>query len=139
MATEFTPIASFSGGLLIGIAAVLLMAAMGRIMGVSGIVAGLLPPKPEADWRWRAAFVLGLVLGPVLVAVVGGAWPEVHIAASLPVVVPGGFLVGLGVVVGYGCTSGHGVCGLSRFSPRSAVATATFMGVAAVVVYLMRH
>lgn len=135
---NFTPISALAGGALIGVAAVILMLFSGRIAGIAGIVGGLF----GSDWRemgWRLAFVLGLVAGPYLVMLAGGAIPDVDIAASLPVVVAGGVLVGFGTRLGNGCTSGHGVCGLARFSPRSAVATVTFMAVAALVVFLVRH
>jgi uncharacterized membrane protein YedE/YeeE len=135
---NFTPISALAGGALIGAAAVILMLFSGRIAGIAGIVGGLFGSEGR-DWSWRLAFVMGLVAGPYLVMLAGGAVPNVDIAASLPVVVAGGVLVGFGTRLGNGCTSGHGVCGLARFSPRSAVATVTFMAVAALVVFLVRH
>lgn len=135
---NFTPISAMIGGALIGAAAVILMLFSGRIAGIAGIVGGLFGAKVH-DWGWRLAFVLGLVAGPYLVMLAGGTIPDVDIAASPAVIVAGGLLVGFGTRLGNGCTSGHGVCGLARFSPRSAVATVTFMAVAAVVVFIVRH
>ncbi|WP_372006301.1 YeeE/YedE family protein [Tistrella mobilis] len=129
------------GGVLIGAAAVWLMAAQGRIMGVSGILAGLLPPKPAGggDRGWRIAFALGLIGGPLIVQAVTGASAIGAPVVSLPLLVVAGLLVGFGTVIGSGCTSGHGVCGLSRLSPRSLVATATFMVTGALTVLVVRH
>ncbi|WP_372070784.1 YeeE/YedE family protein [Tistrella mobilis] len=129
------------GGVLIGAAAVWLMAAQGRIMGVSGILAGLLPPKPAAgdDRGWRITFALGLIGGPLIVQAVTGAPATGAPVVSLPLLVVAGLLVGFGTVIGSGCTSGHGVCGLSRLSPRSLVATGTFMATGALTVLVMRH
>lgn len=138
---NFTPISAMIGGALIGAAAVILMLFSGRIAGIAGIVGGLFGSNGR-DWGdrgWRLAFVLGLVAGPYLVMLAGGTIPDVDIAASPAVIVAGGALVGFGTRLGNGCTSGHGVCGLARFSPRSAVATVTFMAVAAVVVFIVRH
>ena len=129
---------ALAGGGLIGAAAVLLMALQGRIAGVSGIVGGLLPPAPAQDRSWRVAFVLGLVLGPVLVGSIAGrpaiGAPAVGIGGALVA----GACVGVGTALGSGCTSGHGVCGLARLSPRSLAATLTFMASAAAVVLLLR-
>lgn len=132
-------LAGLAGGVLIGAAAVLLMALLGRIAGVSGIVGGLLPPRPAADFGWRLAFVIGLVAGPLFYTMLSGR-PGVGLpVADLPVLVLAGLLVGAGTTVGSGCTSGHGVCGLARLSPRSLVATLTFMATAGVTVFLVRH
>src|SRR6185312_11248887 len=109
------------GGALIGLAAVLLMAFSGRIAGISGIIGGLLPPKPAEDRTWRLAFLLGLVLAPVILRVLTGSDGIGTPTVGLPVLIGAGLLVGAGTALGSGCTSGHGICGLARFSPRSAV------------------
>jgi hypothetical protein len=139
VSTSFTPLASAIGGALIGLSAVLLMAFSGRIAGVSGIAARLFPPYVDREFAGRLAFVAGLVAAPLLVRLVTGSWPSQTIAAGAPVLVLAGLLVGFGSVWGNGCTSGHGVCGLSRLSIRSLVATATFMATAIVTVFLVRH
>lgn len=139
MATEFTPYASLAGGMLIGLAAVIYMAANGRIAGISGIVAGLLPPVDTASFGMRIAFVAGLVAAPVLYTVTTGTAVVQQVSANLPLMAVAGVLVGFGSVLGSGCTSGHGVCGIARLSPRSLVATATFMITAAAVVFVVRH
>lgn len=136
--TEFTPWASLGGGVLIGLSAVLVLLFFGRVAGISGITVGAVPGR-RADWPWRLAFLVGLVLAPVLVSFASGA----KIVQSVPTFLPGmalaGLLVGAGSVLGSGCTSGHGVCGLARLSPRSLVAVITFMTSAAVTVFLLRH
>lgn len=127
------------GGGLIGVASVALMAMSGRIAGVSGIVAGLLPPKPADDRTWRIAFILGLVLAPTVLALTTG---DNHIGPPVigpALLVVSGLIVGVGVTVGSGCTSGHGICGVSRLSPRSVLATATFVGTAMITVFIVRH
>jgi uncharacterized membrane protein YedE/YeeE len=139
VATPFTPIASLLGGALIGLSAVLLMWATGRIAGVSGIASRLFPPYEDREFAGRLAFVAGLVVAPVLVRVVTGSLPAQTIAAGTPALVVAGLLTGFGAVWGYGCTSGHGVCGLSRLSVRSLVATVTFMATGAATVFMMRH
>jgi uncharacterized membrane protein YedE/YeeE len=139
MSEAFSPFPALAGGALIGLAAVLLMAAVGRIAGISGIVARLLPPYADDGFAGRAAFVLGLVAAPILAGLAGAEFAAPAIAANLPVLVLAGLLVGFGTVWGNGCTSGHGVCGLSRLSVRSLVATATFMAAAMATVYLVRH
>lgn len=139
IATTFTPLASLGGGVLIGFAAVLLMALAGRVMGATGIVSGLLPPIVPGDVAWRAAFVAGMVSGPLAVKLATGTLPEISVPVSLPMLALGGFIVGLGVTFGSGCTSGHGVCGMARLSPRSIVATVTFMLTAGVTVFVLRH
>ena len=126
------------GGLMIGFAAVLLMAANGQILGVSGIVNRLLPPVAP-DWHWRALFVLGVVLSPLVALAVTGALPTATITNNPIVLLIAGLLVGVGTVAGSGCTSGHGVCGLPRLSERSVVATAVFMFSAAITVFVVRH
>jgi len=138
-ATAFTPIASAAGGALIGLAAVLLLALKGRIAGVSGIAMRLLPPYEDKEFAGRFAFVAGLIAAPILMWLASGRWPEQTIAAGVPVLVAAGLLVGFGSVWGSGCTSGHGVCGLSRLSVRSLVATLTFMATGILTVFVMRH
>lgn len=138
MPTDFTPIASFAGGVLIGLSAVLLMALQGRIAGVSGIAAGLLPPW-SGPAGWRIAFLAGLVGA----AAVAGWVLRIEITQTVTTdgstLVVGGLLVGVGTVLGSGCTSGHGVCGLARFSVRSLAAVATFMATAGLTVFAVRH
>lgn len=139
IATLFTPMASLLGGALIGLAAVLLMWATGRIAGVSGIAARLFPPYEDREFAGRLAFVAGLVAAPILVRIAGGSLPAQTIAAGTPVLIVAGLLTGFGAVWGSGCTSGHGVCGLSRLSLRSLVATITFMAAGIATVFVMRH
>ena len=124
--TEFTPLASLAGGMLIGLAAVWLMAANGRIAGVSGILGRLLPPDGDGTAPERLAFVAGLIVAPVLYAAAGGTIVQT-ISGNMPLLALAGLLVGFGSTMGSGCTSGHGVCGMSRLSQRSLVAVATFM------------
>ena len=137
--TEFTPIMSLLGGILIGASAVLLMLTNGRIAGVSGIVSGLLPPIGQDSILFRVSFVLGLILSPILYQLVVDSPIQQTISATIPILTAGGLLVGFGSVVGSGCTSGHGVCGLSRFSWRSVVATIVFMLCAGATVAVVRH
>lgn len=136
--THFTPLTALCGGLLIGLSASVLLLFNGRIAGISGIVGGLLQRHRAGDLAWRVAFVLGLVLAPVLYRLFGEL-PESRIDAGWAMLVVAGVLVGFGSRLGSGCTSGHGVCGLSRLSPRSLVATATFMSTGFMAVYLVRH
>ncbi len=133
----FTPVSALVGGALIGAAATLLMAANGRIAGVSGIVGELLPPW-SGDAGWRLSFVAGLIAGAGAYAWFDPA-TAIRIDASLPVLALGGLVVGFGTRLGGGCTSGHGVCGLARLSGRSLAATLIFMAVAALTVYATRH
>ncbi|MDA7420915.1 YeeE/YedE family protein [Tritonibacter multivorans] len=139
METVFSPVASFGGGLAIGLGAVLLMLGLGRILGATGILSGMIFPERTDEFTWRAAMVLGMVLAPGLIFVVTGARPEITVPVSPLMIVVGGVIVGLGASLGSGCTSGHGVCGLSRLSLRSAVAVPVFMATAAVTVFLIRH
>jgi len=136
--TEFTPIPALIGGSLIGLAAVLLMAFHGRIAGMTGILTGVLPPVAN-DWGWRAAFLLGAIVAPILIPLVSGF--EVSFASPVPVmwVMIGGLLAGVGVFFAAGCTSGHGVCGIARLSGRSIAATITFMVAAVATVFVIRH
>jgi hypothetical protein len=115
------------------------MTMIGRIAGISGIVGSLLPPRPAADWGWRLAFIIGLMVGPVVMALAAGTPPPIQFPMGVAVMAIAGFLVGIGTMLGNGCTSGHGVCGIARRSTRSLVATAVFMGTAIVVVFLVRH
>ena len=133
----FTPYASLAGGVLIGLAAAMLVLLNGRIAGISGILGGLLNPA-KGDVSWRVAFVLGLVASPLLFALFAAA-PSPHVDASWGTLVLAGLLVGIGTRYGSGCTSGHGVCGLSRLSPRSLAATLAFMGAGFVTVFVIRH
>ena len=135
--SHFTPWTSFAGGLLIGCAAALLVLSSGRIAGVSGIAGGLLTPR-RADIAWRIAFLLGLLLAPVAFRLYGRL-PFPRIDAGFGTLLIAGLLVGLGTSYGSGCTSGHGVCGLSRLSPRSLVATLAFMAAGMATVFLVRH
>lgn len=137
--TEFTPLISFAGGVLIGLSAVLLMFFQGRIMGATGILSGLVTGGVPGDKSWRAAMVVGMIAGPLVVLVLTGQMPAVEVPVSLPMILIGGFIVGIGVTFGSGCTSGHGVCGIARLSPRSIIATLTFMIVAFATVYVLRH
>jgi uncharacterized membrane protein YedE/YeeE len=134
---HFTPGASFGGGVLIGIAAAMLVLLNGRIAGISGIVGGLLRPA-RGDMLWRIAFVLGLFGAPALMSV-AGVIPSPRIESGIGMLIVAGLLVGIGTSYGSGCTSGHGVCGISRLSPRSLVATAVFMLAGIATVYVTRH
>ena len=139
METVFTPLQSLAGGALIGVATVLLMATLGRVMGATGILAGVLQPADSADWSWRVAILAGMASGPLMVMLLTGQGPEIQVPVTMPMLLIGGFIVGIGVTFGSGCTSGHGVCGLARLSPRSLVATLTFMLATAITVYVIRH
>ena len=134
---NFTPWVSLAGGLLLGLASAMFILINGRILGISGIIGGLLRPT-SGDVGWRLAFVLGMLVAPLLYLLLAGP-VAVRIDASWATLVIAGLLVGVGTRFGSGCTSGHGVCGLSRLSPRSLVATLAFMGAGFVTVYLMRH
>lgn len=137
MITEFTPFAALFGGILIGLAAVVLMAFNGRIAGMTAMLGGVLAPK-NPDSRWRLAFLAGAIVAP-LVAMAFGADFGFQAPATGPLLMLGGVIVGVGVTYGSGCTSGHGVCGLARLSRRSLVATATFMVTTFATVFVMRH
>jgi uncharacterized membrane protein YedE/YeeE len=138
--THFTPLASLTGGIILGIGSAIFILVNGRILGISGILGGLLPPK-VGDTTWRLAFMLGLFAAPsVFHAVVPAEYITApRIDATDMMVVVAGLLVGIGTRYASGCTSGHGVCGLSRLSPRSLVATLSFMGAGFVMVYVLRH
>lgn len=133
----FTPRASLAGGVVIGIAAAVLVLFNGRIAGISGVLGGLLKPR-AGDIGWRVAFIAGLLAAPAAYALFA-AVPAPHVSASWSAIALAGVLVGIGTRQGSGCTSGHGVCGLSRLSPRSLVATLTFMGAGFVTVLIVRH
>jgi uncharacterized membrane protein YedE/YeeE len=135
---NFTPISAAIGGALIGLAAVLLMLFNGRIAGVAGIMDGIF--NPHADGRlWRVAFVAGLIAAPVAAALTGHAVPMPQMPASMITIAVAGLLVGFGTRLSNGCTSGHGICGIARLSPRSIAATLVFMLAAIVIVALTRH
>ena len=137
---HFTPWASLAGGILLGLASALFILVNGRILGISGILGGLLLPK-GADAGWRVAFLLGMLAAPATLAWIAPAdlITAPTIEAGDEAVVIAGLLVGYGTRLGSGCTSGHGVCGLSRLSPRSLVATGSFMAAGFAIVYVMRH
>ena len=134
---SFTPWTSLVGGIFIGLAAALFLLLNGRIAGISGILGGLLQ-WPKGDVAWRGAFLLGLVTAPAAYSIFAPL-PAVQVDAGTATLVVAGLLVGIGTRYGAGCTSGHGVCGLSRRSPRSMVATAAFMAAGFVTVFIVRH
>jgi uncharacterized protein len=137
---NFTPWASLSGGILLGVASALFILVNGRVLGISGILGGLLAPK-SGDAGWRIAFLLGMLAAPLVYGLLtpAGFVKAPTIDAGFATVVAAGLLVGLGTRFGSGCTSGHGVCGLSRLSPRSLVATLAFMGAGFAMVFVVRH
>lgn len=134
---NFTPWASLAGGMLIGLSAAVFVLFNGRIAGISGILGGLLE-WPKGDVAWRVAFLAGLIGAPLVYGAVL-TLPEVRIDADFPTLIIAGLLVGVGTRYGSGCTSGHGVCGLSRMSPRSLVATVAFMLAGFATVFVVRH
>ena len=136
-ATPFTPWASLFGGVLIGLAAVMVMALFGGIAGISGITRGAWPTR--GDWSWRLAFLAGLVLAPLGWGLFAGEAVQQTVPSDLPAMALAGLLVGFGTTLGAGCTSGHGVCGLARLSPRSAAAVAAFFASAVATVFVLRH
>lgn len=135
--TDFTPISALLGGVMIGLSAVVLMLGQGRIAGMTGIVAGILPPV-ASDWLWRCLFLAAAVVAPIVMGAFGFV-PGFSAPVSDVALIIGGLLVGVGVHFGGGCPSGHGVCGLSRFSVRSLVAVLVFMLLAAITVFVTRH
>ena len=139
METAFTPFASLGGGLAIGLGAVMLMLGLGRILGATGIMSGLVFAQNRAEALWRAAMILGMIAAPGVIFLVSGTMPAVDVPVSPTMIVIGGIIVGFGASLGSGCTSGHGVCGLSRFSIRSLVAVPTFMATAGITVFIIRH
>jgi len=134
---SFTPASAALGGLLIGCAVAMLLLLSGRIAGVSGIAGGLFRPQ-RGDVAWRVAFIVGLVMSPAIYALAIAA-PVIRIDATYPTLIVAGLLVGYGTRLGSGCTSGHGICGMSRLSPRSIVATLAFMAAGFVTVFVVRH
>ena len=134
---HFTPGSAIAGGLLIGLAAAWLILADGRVLGASGVLGGLLPPR-ERDWGWRVALLAGLVAAPLIARLILHK-PAPVIEANAATLIAGGLLVGFGTRLGAGCTSGHGVCGLARLSPRSLAATLAFMAAGFLTVFLVRH
>lgn len=135
---NFTPFSALLGGGLIGLAAAILLLLNGRVAGVSGIVGDLLQPAGN-DLAWPIAFVAGLIAGPIGYQLATGDWLTVTIDASTPSLIVAGLLVGFGTSLGSGCTSGHGVCGIARLSPRSMTATVVFMLAGMITVYIVRH
>ena len=139
MVTEFTPLLSLLGGVLIGASAFMLMIGLGRIAGATGIMSGIFFNSNAKDFSWRLAMVSGMILAVPLLAFTVQVQPNVVPDFSLTRVIIGGLIVGVGVTLGGGCTSGHGICGLARLSPRSAVAVVSFMIAAFVTVFITRH
>jgi uncharacterized membrane protein YedE/YeeE len=135
---QFTPVASLCGGILIGLSASLLLLGDGKIAGISGIVSGLVHPVKN-DTAWRALFIVGLLIGGLLFQFIAPEVFTIGISRSTGALLLAGLLVGFGTRLGNGCTSGHGVCGISRFSPRSFVSTVTFIVTGAVTVYVINH
>ncbi|MEM9999676.1 MAG: YeeE/YedE thiosulfate transporter family protein [Pseudomonadota bacterium] len=139
METVFTPWMSLFGGVLIGTSATLLMLTLGRVMGATGILAGLLEPTSRAEFSWRATLLAGMVTGPLVVWLFSGQMPAIEVPISTAALIIGGLIVGIGVTYGSGCTSGHGVCGMARLSPRSIAATMIFMAFTFATVFIIRH
>jgi uncharacterized protein len=137
--TEFTPWAGLIGGSLIGLSAVLLMSTSGRILGASGIFGGLLTLNFDEAFSWRLIFIVGLLIGTVVAGLYAGTAQTIAYGSNTGMTAIGGVIVGIGVTLGAGCTSGHGICGMARFSIRSLVATCTFMAVAIIIVFIVRH
>lgn len=136
--TEFTPISGLLGGLMIGAASVLMLWGSGRITGISGIFGGLLAPA-QSDFAWRTAFIAGLLIAGLLWPALSDSRLPIELQASWPTMLVAGLLVGFGTRLGSGCTSGHGVCGIGRRSPRSVVATVVFLLSAMIATYIVRH
>ncbi|MDQ0314448.1 YeeE/YedE family protein [Amorphus orientalis] len=141
VATEFTPWSALAGGVLIGLSSVMLMLFFGRIAGIIGVVARAVSAVavPAIDRNWRIAFIVGLFAAPLTVMAITGSPVEQTVSDNLPLMAFAGLLVGFGTALGFGCTSGHGVCGLARLSRRSMVSVAVFMGAAIATVYILRH
>jgi uncharacterized membrane protein YedE/YeeE len=136
---NFTPYSALAGGALIGLASALLMLLIGRIAGISGIIGNVFPPYKSGDVGWSLFFLVGLLLGPLSSRLIDSNSADIRIDTPLPVLIIAGLLVGYGTGLGGGCTSGHGVCGMARLSPRSIAATLVFMIVAGITVYIVRH
>lgn len=139
METAFTPATSLAGGMLVGLAAVALMLLSGRIVGATSVLAGVLLPTSQYDWTWRVLLLVGMVAGPRVYIAIAGQMSTIVVSVSKSLLALGGFLVGIGVTLGSGCTSGHGVCGIARLSPISVAATGTFMLATGLTVYVIRH
>jgi uncharacterized protein len=137
--TEFTPYAGLIGGILIGLAAIVLMAGNGRILGASGIFGNLLTFNFDYDFVWRAMFIICMLIATAWVGLFNGMAQQMAFGSPPLLTAIGGVIVGVGVYLGNGCTSGHGICGNARFSKRSFVATCTFMAVSIITVYITRH
>jgi uncharacterized membrane protein YedE/YeeE len=135
---NFTPVSALIGGLLIGASAALFLVLNGRIAGISGILGGLLDPA-RSEIGWRLGFLAGLFVAPLVYVAFGGALPPVELDASVALLIVAGLIVGFGTRLGAGCTSGHGVCGIGRGSPRSLAATVVFMATAIATVFITRH
>ncbi|HYI03736.1 MAG TPA: YeeE/YedE family protein [Reyranella sp.] len=135
---NFTPVSALIGGLLIGASAALFLVLNGRIAGISGILGGLIPPE-RGQVGWRLAFMAGMFIAPLIYVASGEELPTIELDAPLPLLVVAGLIVGFGTRLGAGCTSGHGVCGIGRGSPRSLAATAVFMATAIATVFITRH
>ncbi|WP_193408721.1 YeeE/YedE family protein [Thalassotalea crassostreae] len=139
MITEFTPITSLIGGLLIGLASILTLIGLGKIAGISGIFfQGLRNAITKRQLNWQIYFIAGLIIGPIIASLIGFSIPS-NIDLSWSQIIIGGLLVGFGTRYGSGCTSGHGICGIGRFSPRSIAATMIFMLTAIATVFIIRH
>ena len=136
---DFTPLSALTGGVLIGLSAVLLLAVNGRVAGISGIVHGIVAPEKPNDLDWRLLFLVGLIAGAFLYRLLNGMDTSIALEASILIVGGGGILTGIGTAVGSGCTSGHGICGLARRSSRSLAATISFMLVGGITVFILRH
>lgn len=139
MMTEFTPLLSLGGGLLIGLASVLFMAFHGRIAGINGLLGSLVDWSGSSDIATKLAFLIGMLTAPVAILLTTGNMPAIEVPVSNLALVIGGVIVGFGTSMGSGCTSGHGVCGIARFSVRSIVATLCFMATALIIVFITRH
>jgi uncharacterized protein len=135
---NFTPVSALAGGAMIGLSAALFLVLNGRIAGISGILGGLMQPA-RSEIGWRVAFLAGLFAAPALYVAIGGSLPPVSVTPSLGLLVLAGVITGFGTRLGAGCTSGHGVCGIGRASPRSLAATAVFMATAILTVFIVRH
>jgi uncharacterized membrane protein YedE/YeeE len=134
---HFTPLSALAGGVLIGLAVAWRVLGSGRVLGASGLLGGLIPPR-AGDWPWRAEAILGLIVAPVVARALI-ATPAPMILAGPTTLIAGGLMVGFGTRLANGCTSGHGVCGLARLSPRSLIATLTFMAAGFATVFVVRH
>jgi uncharacterized protein len=137
--TEFTPYAGLIGGILIGLSAIVLMAGNGRILGASSIFGGLLTLRFDDNFAWRAVFIISMLIATAWAALYNGMAEQIAFASTPLITAIGGIIVGVGVYLGNGCTSGHGICGNARFSIRSFAATCVFMAVAIITVYIIRH